>query len=122
MTTNLTKLYHREVFFPKGKLDAIQGRTLKLKYSLHALQAAVSDRYGIVQIPKSIVFDEAGVFELELTGLHVTKFVVRLPYSATHDLALVIIPDGTDFFVKTVWLNDRNDSHRTLDRSKYAKS
>lgn len=117
-----SKLYHKEVFWPKGKFSALQGRTLPLRYAMHALRAALNDRYGVIQLPKEFVFDEARAFEMELSGQWVTKFAVRLPYNASHDLVLVVIPDGSEFFVKTVWLNSNSDAHKTLDRSKYAKA
>jgi|ERR1700722_1983982 len=89
---SFSKPYHKEVFWPKGKFAALQGRTLPLRYGTHALRAAVTDRYGVVQLPKEITFDEANEFEMELDGPWVSKVVLRQPYNEAYDLVLVVIP------------------------------
>jgi hypothetical protein len=44
------------------------------------------------------------------------KALYRLAYTTNSDLCLVVTLSG---FVKTAWLNARDDAHMTLDRSKY---
>jgi hypothetical protein len=117
-----TRLYHKAVFWPKGKLRALQGRSLPLSYGRHALAESTADRYGAIQAPASIVFDEHAVIEMECNGKFPTKVVVRLPYNGDCDLILVVQLGETEFFVKTMWLNKRDDNHRTLDRSKYSRA
>ena len=124
MTTKApaTRLFHKEVFWPRGKFGALQGRTLSLTYGSHALQASETDRYGAIQAPKTIVFDEHNAIEMECFGKFVKKVVVRQAYNDQYDLILVIFLNTTEFFVGTMWLNDRNDKHVTLNRAKYDRS
>ena len=49
----------------------------------------------------------------------IIKVLARLPYDAQYDILVAFIPDRS--FVKTGWLNDKNDNHYTLDESKYTK-
>lgn len=46
------------------------------------------------------------------------KGVYRTVYDKKYDLIIVMTYDRK---VKTVWLNDINDKHSTLDESKYTK-
>ena len=46
------------------------------------------------------------------------KWVVRFVWSLTHDAVLAITPGG---FVKTAWLNNCNDTHKTLDTRRYTR-
>ena len=61
-------------------------------------------------------------------GWFVTKYCVRVPYSLTDDLVIVIRPQWNkisntyDFDrnkIVTAWLNHKKDDHKTLDASKY---
>ena len=49
----------------------------------------------------------------------VAKVVVRAELDDVNDVVLVLIPGPREWRVKTVWLNNRTDSHKTLDRSRY---
>jgi hypothetical protein len=63
----------------------------------------------------------AKTIEVGLTGRRVEKVVIRVfhPESFDLDIVMVLIPGPVYWTVKTVWLNERNDKHATLDRSKY---
>ena len=54
-------------------------------------------------------------FEVETTDGIVTKCVIRCEYDESRDISIVV----RDGFVLTSWLNQKNDFHATLDRSKY---
>lgn len=112
MTANL---YHREIYMPKG-VTALTGVTLNLKASEHAKRAARSDRYGFIHIPEAITFNGADVVEAEFVNGKLSKVVVRLPYDAQNDAIFVCLTDGT---LKTVWLNRKNDLHKTLKKELY---
>lgn len=56
------------------------------------------------------------VVEVEVIDGKVSKWVVRIELDAKRDLVLVTLPDG---FVKTVWTNDANEHHATLNRRRY---
>ena len=58
--------------------------------------------------------------EATVEGSRITKVVYRQHYDSKHDLCLVI--NFTISRVITVWLNEKSDHHRTLDRSRYAEA
>lgn len=111
------KLYHYTLGFPKGFSSNVG--TVQLTFTGHALHAALTDRYGRIVLPKSIDTREALCIEALIEGGQVGKLVYRTAYSKNYDLILVCIPKRGGFTVATVWLNDRQDSHQTLDASKY---
>ena len=108
-------LYHKDVFLP-APARALRFAVL-LKYSAHARMAAMSDRYGQIELPRVFNSDNAELVEAEVEKGKVQKMVYRQPYNEENDLVIVLNPDG---FVRTVWLNQSDDSHRTLDTEKYA--
>lgn len=113
------KLYHFKIYIPEN-LKTRYGTLSRLVYSNHAKQAALNDRYGKINCPISLNTDTAQVIEVEAEGNIVIKVVYRIPYSSQYDLCLAVIPRQS--FVKTVWLNDKCDLHKTLDMSKYEKN
>ena len=108
-------LYHYTIGFPRVRLPV---GLLPLRYSKHAQREMLSDRYAIINPPATLDVGKAKIIELETFRGEAVKFVARIPHSPKHDLVLVVKPDG---FVKTVWLNERNDRHSTLNKSKYLK-
>jgi len=112
-------LFHKELGLPP-EVDKLEGRTFNLRYSRHAQTACVSDRYGIIKPPMLLPVRRDQIVEAELFNGWVLKATVRIPYNAVYDLVLVIMPERYgEAFVKTCWLNRKDDTHRTLDRSKY---
>lgn len=109
-------LYHRDIGFPKS-VKHMEGRIM-LSYSSHAFNASKDDRYGKITLPKSLNVDLADLVEIEVVGNSVVKGVYRTQHNDKFDLVIVILNTG---FVKTVWLNAKDDKHRTLDHSKYSK-
>jgi hypothetical protein len=107
-------LYHFEVGFPK-QVVYIHG-VLHLNYSRHAIAASLGDRYGVVVLPKTLDVERAKLIEIEVCGNLVIKSVYRIELDAERDLVLVV---GRDGFVRTVWVNLKSDTHRSLDRRKY---
>lgn len=114
-------LYHADIRLPD--LYRSPAHRVNLQYSRHALKACQDDRYA-----KSIpVFDSIPLqcFETVELGVNpatgrIEKYVMRGHWTTDLDLIFVLIPSLTSaWFVKTVWINERNDSHKTLDRSKY---
>lgn len=111
------KLYHSELGIPNNAKTNFG--SMLLDYSPHALEAALDDRYGnIINLPSFLDTSTAQVIEVETDNNgKTTKVLYRVPYSDELDLVLAVIPDRR--FVKTVWLNQKNDLHNTLDNSKY---
>lgn len=99
---------------------------LRLEYGSHAIKESLSDRYGKIALPDELDTDSAQVIEVEDDRLGFTKKVVyRVPHDDKNDLVIVIRPvvdivlNIRTGFVKTVWLNRRDDNHKTLDEDKY---
>lgn len=117
-----TRLYHTEIGFPKAVTASIEGAQnrkvrIPLKYGSHARQEALADRYGKINLPKEIKIENATPIEVEVIDNRINKIVFRQSHDAENDIAIVVLM--ADGFVKTVWLNRKDDNHRTLNTSKY---
>lgn len=112
------KLYHADIRLPEGFV--LPARTIKLEWTRHALRALTTDRYGLIPKFDHVDLTTKSVVEVGLEGRLVRKVVIRGDLDGVHDIVYVLIPQGLNpWVVKTVWINERNDSHKTLDRSKY---
>ncbi len=114
-------LYHAEIGIPfTVSLPPI----LDLFYSDHAKAAAKNDRLGQIRLRTSLKTDKVKIIEVETcnrTGEPI-KVLVRQHHDNYNDVCLAIsLRANADnkFLVKTVWLNDKHDLHRTLDTAKY---
>lgn len=110
-------LYHADIRLPDG--FRLPDQRVTLEWSRHAEQARTNDRYGIIPRFESIPLSRFSVVEVGVEGRKVEKVVVRGHWTETLDVVFVLIPTARDWFVKTVWVNERNDTHGTLDRSRY---
>lgn len=110
-------LYHYALGFPQCNPLPTAG-WLTLEYSRHARNASVTDRHGYISLPERVAFKACKAVEVEYQANQLTKLVIRVPYSEELDLVLAVKPNG---FVKTVWLNTIDDTHGTLDKSRYRK-
>jgi hypothetical protein len=111
-------LYH----FEKGITANIRTRFgyVLLSYSKHAERAANDDRYAPIETPLFLDTNAPStqVIEVETDSNNkATKIVYRIPYSLEFDLCLAV--SIRDWRVKTVWLNESEDCHRTVDLSRY---
>ena len=133
----LDGLYHRDLGFPAGIVDTIC-RAFALQVFHHARRALVDDRYlsaavadGRQQhpgafnapdlIPALVMPRPDQIIEVEIARGRVEKFVIRLPATPNFDVVLALMPDGNEAVVKTLWLNQKTDTHKTLDVTKYRK-
>ena len=108
-------LYHKEIGFPpKLKFKAVEG----LIPSMHALREASNDRYGNMPIPTAFDPLTWDVIEVELLNGALNKIVARKPIDAARDVVMVFLTQSK--LIKTLWINEAKDNHRTLDRSAYA--
>lgn len=112
-------LYHKNIGFPKTlKID--EHYSLNLNLSFHAKEACFNDRYGRIIVKSCISFDRRDIIEIEsFDNKTPTKFLIRIKYDNQTDISLAIQLDSNT--IKTVWLNDKNDNHNTLNRNKYDK-
>lgn len=128
----MTKLLHVEKFMPKAVIKRVLTLQEKLNldnivlskhveehlsdgdhkhdYSKEGLMACLNDIKIVPEVPFEV--------EVEVEGnrFYITKYVVRVPYSETEDISIVL----RGHRVITAWINSEEDTHTTLDLSKYA--
>ncbi len=110
-------LYHTDIRLPTG--FRLPDRVVELAWTRHAEGARHNDRYGVIPKIPVVNLGLCRTIEVELQGKRVLKVVVRTALDKTNDIVLVLVPGPGAWTVKTVWINKKNDSHKTLDRSKY---
>lgn len=110
-------LYHKDTGFP-ANIALPAGEFNHLICSDHAKDASWSDRYGFFKLPSSITVKPEEIFEIEVENNRIIKFCCRKPVTANVDMSFAIIPDRQ--FVKTIWLNSKKDSHKTLHKHRYS--
>lgn len=118
-------LYHERVYWPESVTQALaqMPTTIRLRYTRHARQAAISDRYLPNIVLPDIIRTAAWhpvEAELSQTG-RLVKVLLQQPYRYHDDYKLSIVVHPEDGTVRTVWLNRRTDHHRTLDVRRYAR-
>jgi len=118
------KLYNARAFgLPEFQINA---RHMRLRYSRHAVirlehyNRDIGTRYGEVEAPSTIDMQDIDIVEMETTpdGLPV-KIVGRYAIDPNRDLVLIIVLRNST--VKTMWVNERNDQHYSLNKKGYDK-
>ena len=107
-------LYHKDIYMPKLN---VADQDIELDYTYHAIYASETDKYEKILLPSKVNVSKGEIIEIEIVDNKLIKLVVGIPYDLKYNLFLVILPNCAR--VKTVWLNEINDKHMTLDRSKY---
>lgn len=96
--------------FSKHLVDHLKNKDRKHNYTS-------SDIYNTI---KRLTINPVEPFEVginrEYGKLHIKKYCVRTYLNNTTDIIIVISDTGT---IITSYLNDKNDSHTTLDTSRY---
>lgn len=144
--SNKTKLYHEELYMPEeGLKSALQAqkeiRVIKFSYHFTKQHLDTTDYKHhldkakiLLAISKMSSSSPVKPFEIEMTQgsddkWYLTKYVVRVPYDYSRDCSIVVLvafdsktnkQDFANAFIKTVWLNSKEDTHKTLDLSKYS--
>lgn len=109
-------LYHAKLGLPTGV--RLPYGVIQLVYSEHAKRAAFER--GITSLPDYLDLSRCRIIEVETDGRKAVKVVYRLSHNERLDLVIVVLLKAT-YLVKTVWVNDKNDSHKTLCEAKYEK-
>lgn len=115
-------LFHKDVFIPANLVSQHKKMTLALKYSKHAEKERFSDKYGFIEKLDYLDTRKCDIIEMEFDDVSkcVSKVVYRLTANEKLDVVIVVVPGITrTCLVKTVWYNEKNDTHKTLDVSKY---
>lgn len=116
-------LYHRDIGIPSS-IKLPSGK-FKLKYSGHAKNAAATDKYGdfspALRYHQTLDTAVAEVIEIQVDDdQKPMKIVYRQPLTGWDGYDIIFVVVAQEWVVKTVWLNHKNDKHRTLNRKKYA--
>ena len=103
----MCELYHRKIKWNKN-FDKSYNEMLSTKpyiqYSQHFSQR----------------FKEKGyLFEVGVENNIPCKFVIRTKYDDSRDIVFVLKKINKSVVLITAWLNENDDNHYTLDRSKY---
>lgn len=104
-------LFHKDVYIPEHARAPIFTGTLR--YSRHASNVSTGET-----LPATFDGSGATLVEAELNPVtgQLEKQVWRMPLDDKNDMCFPLLADGT---VKTVWLNSRSDTHKTLGRTRY---
>lgn len=120
--------YHRDLpgGVPADAIKSFLGTKIQLAYSRHAMQEAVRDRYTNPNAPwvapRHVLLSARDIVEAQVEDGVAIKAVVRVPLDLHRDIVLVLNQPDSDLraAVRTLWINEANDKHSTLDKSKYA--
>ena len=127
----MNRLYHKQVFWHKS-FDLLATKLFNKNYSLHLFEHLLysTDKHGMTMRELDRIIDELidnkrryFLYEIETRGKDdIVKCVVRTNYNLDRDISIVfaISKDGKNI-VKTAWLNDKKDTHVTLNKYKYYK-
>lgn len=115
----MSELYHRDLGFP-AVVETLFGKRLTFRFTHHARRACLTDRYGVITPPATLVIEKGQIIEADTDRTAIYKILLRVPHTAEFDLCMAILPNvGGESLVKTCWLNRVTDRHFTLDKSKY---
>ncbi len=111
-------LYHTEVGIPDQVKSQVRQTGLVVpKYSQHAQDVAAQ---RAIELPDLIDYTKCRPVEIETKRDGTIKKVVYCTsYVDDPKRELVLVVHPADNFVRTVWLNQTEDQHATLDRSLY---
>lgn len=122
----IPKTYHKDLGFPEDLSSRLLPPLhLWLVYTPHAKREIRAEGVMPADLPVKLPTGYE-VVEVEVCGDVIQKWVIRIidwktlmtwdKRHTTYDLVLAVLLDGT---VKTVWLNAKGDTHRTLQRHRY---
>ena len=120
------KRYHKQVGFPKDNNIEYNTKVLndmEWNISKHAFDKVMgelnlNDLKDLGGFVKHIILSADDVFEYYEDNNHITKLCYRIAYSHYQDIILVV---GNDKTLVTLYLNDTDDEHKTLNRDNYNK-
>jgi len=99
--------------FHSTQLNNITYPSMKINCTRHVIERAKEKH---IVIPKFIEIKSGQVVEAEFQNTTVSKLVVRRSATFSHDLVLVLKPLSNHSWIAiTCWLNDKTDTHQTLN-------
>src|SRR6478609_1808779 len=108
------ELFHAEVGLPEGFVAPTA--RVALRWTGHADRARTNDRYGDIRRFATATLGRLEVVEVGMEYGKIAKILFRGRYTDDLDVCMVLIPaNHGPWTVKTVWVNERTDAHKTLD-------
>lgn len=128
----MNELYHIDVYMPEDfilQAKEHQSSIRKVLFSKHLqnhlngsdFKHDISETKLIFCI-RNLILKPVKPFEVEALDGKVLKYVVRVPYDEQRDISIVILREKNTSespLIKTAWLNFKDDSHCTLNYTKY---
>jgi hypothetical protein len=115
-------IYHKDIGFPASLV--IPEVLLDLRYTRHAEERKNRDDYKLLVVPTVIRITKQNIVEaVTEDNATLKKATIRVEFDRTRDIVLVLEPlfNVTKAKVVTFWLNNKRDTHQTLDKRKYTK-
>jgi hypothetical protein len=112
-------VYHRDTGFPKSLI--IEEFEANLILSNHAIERILGNLY-IVNLPERIKIKKEDIVEITtLDKVNIQKMLIRIPNTSRTDYVMSIKPffETKTALLITIWLNFKQDTHITLDKTKY---
>jgi hypothetical protein len=114
--------YHKEVFFPSCFIGEAKGLIADLKYrklsfSFHALQELGKESEAVLigQALKDYSLNFDDIFEIAIDKGIINKLGFRVKFSE-NDIIFILNREKN---IVTLWTNNKNDCHYTLNNTKY---
>lgn len=111
-------LYHEQIYWPRKVRKQLPYGEWKLEYTMHALKAARTDRYGSIPLLSLVNLSTVYIFEAEYTT-RLDKIVFRVKIDDRDLVIAALVCRNRTLRVKTVWWNKSDDNHATLNYSRY---
>lgn len=113
-------IYHRDIGFPSTA--EIKEGFYNLTYTRHAKERQEIKYGGLRVLPSVLNITKDKVVEIHTDdNITAKKLLVRIGYDKKRDIVLAIQPMDGVAKVITFWLNDKKDTHRNLDKTKYTR-
>jgi len=113
------KIYHKDVYWPDYVVKSLPVGSFRVTYSLHALNEANADKYGIIQEINRLDLKGECFIEAYFEDNRPIKFLYRHNLDNEVDTCLVLKIENGEIFIITQWLNKSNDKHESLNKGKY---
>jgi hypothetical protein len=113
--------YHRDIHLPQALEDQALDVLAKANGAYKATEHAIDRAYakGII-LPPRIPLREVQIIEVTTEGGRLLKFLLRFPSRLRkYDVVMSYTVTG---ICPTVYHNERDDVHHTLDTSQYARA
>ena len=115
--------YHKDIFFPDNdKLPVIVSNLNQRKWALskHSFDRIIEKSKDIENVGnflKNVYLEASQVFEYYKENDFIFKLVFRLNFDNEKDIILVL---NSEKEIVTVYYNNKEDNHRTLDNKIYS--